>query len=185
MLDGAPFDTRDPELMARHQRCRSLLSAYNQSDPTDPEERRRLLDALLGRLGAGAWVEPPFFCDYGENIAIADGAFLNFNCVLLDANPIEIGAGVLIGPAVQIYTASHPLSAADRIRRDGRGPRYVTTARPVVIGEDAWIGGGAILLPGVEIGAGATIGAGAVVTKSVPARVFAAGNPCEVIRALN
>ncbi|MFZ4628687.1 MAG: sugar O-acetyltransferase, partial [Blastocatellia bacterium] len=137
-------------------------------------------------LGRDVWIELPFFCDYGENIHLGDGVFINYNCVLLDDNRIEVGDHVLIGPAVQIYTATHPLLAADRISggEAGQAP-YVTRTAPVRIGAQAWIGGGAILLPGVEIGARTTIGAGSVVTRSIPADVFAGGNPCRVIRELS
>ena len=186
MLAGEPYNSRDPELIARYHLARQLLRQFAEADSTDPAGRRAALEALLGRVGRNVWIEPPFFCDYGENILIGDDVFINYNCVLLDDNLIEIGNGVLIGPAAQIYTASHPLVASERILTgvDGRLEGYLTTTRPVRIGDRAWIGGGAIILPGVEIGAGTTIGAGSVVTKSVPPNCFAAGNPCRVIRDL-
>lgn len=186
MLAGEPYNSRDPELIARYHFARQLLRQFAEADSTDPAGRRGALEALLGRVGRNVWIEPPFFCDYGENILIGDDVFINYNCVLLDDNLIEIGSGVLIGPAAQIYTASHPLAADERIltAADGRPEGYLTTTSPVRIGDRAWIGGGAIILPGVEIGAGTTIGAGSVVTKSVPANCFAAGNPCRVIREL-
>lgn len=191
MLAGQPFDTRDPELMAAHRRARALLARYNaplsgaqaDDEAATPAE---ILRALLGQVGDGVWIEPPFFCDYGAQIEIGDAAFLNFNCVLLDAAPITIGAQTLIGPAAQIYTAAHPLEARDRVRPPGvDGPPYSTLARPVSIGARCWIGGGAILSPGVSIGDGSVIGAGAVVTRSVPPNVFAAGNPARVVRTLD
>lgn len=185
MLAGELYDSRDPALLARYRLARQLLRDLASPDADDLEVKNRLLTRLLGSLGRDVWIELPFFCDYGENIHLGDGVFINYNCVLLDDNRIEIGDHVLIGPAVQIYTATHPLLAAERISggQDGQAP-YVTRTAPVRIGTQAWIGGGAILQPGVEIGARTTIGAGSVVTRSIPADVFAAGNPCRVIREL-
>ena len=186
MLAGEPYDSRDPALLARYRLARQLLRDLAAPNAEDHEVKNRLLTQLLGRLGRDVWIELPFFCDYGENIHLGDGVFINYNCVLLDDNRIEVGDHVLIGPAVQIYTATHPLLAADRISggEAGQAP-YVTRTAPVRIGAQAWIGGGAILLPGVEIGARTTIGAGSVVTRSIPADVFAGGNPCRVIRELS
>lgn len=185
MLAGEPYDSRDPALLARYRLARQLLRDLASPEADDLEVKNRLLAQLLGHLGRNVWIELPFFCDYGENIHLGDGVFINYNCVLLDDNRIEIGDHVLIGPAVQIYTATHPLLAAERISggQTGQAP-YVTRTAPVRIGAHAWIGGGAILLPGVEIGARTTIGAGSVVTRSIPADVFAGGNPCRVIREL-
>ena len=182
MLAGEHYDSRDPELLARHHLARRLLRRFADAESADPSARSEVLVRLLGRLGRNVWIEPPFFCDYGENILIGDDVFVNYNCVLLDDNLIEIGNGVLIGPAVQIYTATHPLAADERILTgaDGRTTGYLTSSKPVRIGDRAWIGGGAIILPGVEIGANTTIGAGSVVTKSIPANSFAVGNPCRV-----
>ena len=124
------------------------------------------------------WLEPPFFCDYGANIELGERVFFNFNCVVLDVCPVRIGRFTLFGPAVQIYTAMHPLDP--ELRR--RGEEY---GKPVEIGSDVWVGGGAIILPGVRIGSRAVIGAGSVVTRDVPDAVFAAGNPCRIVRALD
>lgn len=186
MLAGEPYNSRDPELIARYHLARQLLRQFAEADSTDPNGRATALTRLLGRVGRNVWIEPPFFCDYGENILIGDDVFINYNCVLLDDNLIEIGDGVLIGPAAQIYTASHPIAAQERIltSADGRPEGYLTTTKPVRIGNRVWIGGGAIILPGVEIGAGTTIGAGSVVTRSIPANCFAVGNPCRVVREL-
>ncbi len=134
-----------------------------------------LLGELLGRLGDDAWIEPPFHCDYGWNVSLGAGAYLNFGCVILDCNPVRIGANVLLGPYVQVYAAFHPTDPA--LRRTGR-----ELAAPVTIGDNAWIGGGAIICPGVTIGEHTTIGAGSVVTRDIPAGVVAVGNPCRVLR---
>ena len=142
--------------------------------------RRRNGDAssteLLGYAN-DAWIQPPFFCDYGYNIALGSKVFFNFNCVVLDVMRVEIGNNVLFGPSVQIYTATHPLNAAER-------RTWRELAKPVTIGSDVWVGGGAIICPGVTIGDRSVIGAGSVVTRAIPADVFAAGNPCRVIRSL-
>lgn len=182
--DRAAFNTRDNKNLARLKRARHLLARYNSTGPENSDLRDEILEDLLGALPTGVWIEPPFHCDYGDNITFGAGCFVNVNCVILDGAPVEIGRGTLLGPGVQIYATTHPIHPEARMyERDGV-PCYHTTAAPVFIGEKVWIGGGAIILPGVRIGDGATIGAGAVVTKDVPERVFAAGNPCVVIRAL-
>ena len=122
-------------------------------------------------------IEPPFFCDYGTNIELGDKVFFNFNCVILDVAKVTIGSNVMFGPAVQIYTATHPMDAEER--RSG-----LEFAKPVRIGNDVWLGGGVIVCPGVTIGDAAVIGAGSVVVRDIPAGVFAAGNPCRVIREI-
>ncbi|BAS26348.1 sugar O-acetyltransferase [Limnochorda pilosa] len=175
MLAGELYDASDPQLVAERRRARLLLQALNATRDDQPEERARLIRELFGAAGEGTWIEPPFYCDYGSHITLGDGVFFNFNCVVLDVMPVTIGHRVLIGPAVQIYTATHPVSAAER--RKG-----LELARPVAVGDDVWIGGGAILCPGVRIGSGSVIGAGSVVTRSIPEGVLAAGNPCRVLR---
>jgi len=182
MLAGEPYNSRDPELLALYHRTKRLLAEFAGTASTDAGEKQRILKELLGGIGDGVWMEAPFFCDYGVNIRIGDGCFVNYNCVFIDNNVITIGNNVLIGPAVQLYTATHPLAAEERIRADGSG--YVTRAVPITIGDNVWIGGGAMVMPGVTIGANTTVGAGSVVTKDVPERCFAAGNPCRVIRNL-
>lgn len=178
----ATFDTRADDRMAQHHRTRALLAQYNSSASDDTAARAGLLGAVLGRCDAGVWIEPPFFCDNGKNIHLGAGVFMNFNCVILDGDRVEIGAGTLLGPAVQIYATTHPIDSAERMfDRDGV-PGYRTTAAPVTVGRNVWIGGGAIILPDVSIGDGTAIGAGSVVTASLPSGVFAAGNPCKVIR---
>lgn len=182
--DKAVFDTRADEPMRRLIRARELLASYNQTGPEDGDLRYEILDALLGQVGPGVWIEPPFFCDYGGHISGGAGCFVNTNCVILDGAPVTIVAGTLLGPGVQIYATSHPVHPDERVYdRDGV-PAYHSTAEPVTIGDKVWIGGGAIILPGISIGAGSAIGAGAVVTQDVPDLVFAAGNPARVIRKL-
>lgn len=176
MIAGEPYDPRDPELVLARRRARDLCQDLNATRDADERERRRILEALFATGGDSVWMEPPFFCDYGANIELGERVFFNFNCVVLDVCPVRIGRFTLIGPAVQIYTAMHPFDAAER--------RKAEYGKPVTIGEDVWIGGGAIVLPGVSIGARTVIGAGSVVTRDVPEGVFAAGNPCRVIRAI-
>lgn len=187
MLSGQPYDSRDPELIARYQQARTLLQDYAQLDSHELERRTEILRALLGRCGEGVWIEAPFYCDYGEQIFIGDRTFIHTQGIFLDSNTIHIGQDVLIGPNVQIYTATHPLEARERIRPfsadAGSGP-YVTFSRPVSIGDRCWIGGSTVILPGVKIGAETTIGAGSVVSRSIPAGVLALGNPCRVVRSL-
>lgn len=175
MLAGDLYDAGDPELAHARRRARDLLHRLNGSKDEDEALRRDVYDALFGAAGHGLWIEPPFYCDYGANIYLGDNVFFNFNCVVLDPAEVRIGSNVLFGPAVQVYTATHPLDW--RVRRQG-----LEAAHPIEIGSDVWIGGGAILCPGVRIGERTVIGAGAVVTKDVPPGTFAAGNPCRVIR---
>jgi maltose O-acetyltransferase len=174
MLAGELYDPADPELVAGRERARDLCQALNATRETEAEERRRILRDLFGAGGDTVWMQPPFFCDYGANIELGERVFFNFNCVVLDVCRVRIGAFTLFGPAVQIYTATHPFDPELR-RREEFG-------KPVEIGSDVWVGGGAIVLPGVKIGSRAVIGAGSVVTKDIPEGVFAAGNPCRVIR---
>lgn len=186
MLAGELYEAWDPDLVRRRARARDLTARFNASALDDPSEgrirnpdsiRQTLLRELLGGCGERVWVEPPFYCDYGENIELGDNVFLNFGCVMLDCARIRLGGNVLAGPYVQFYAGYHPLNARERIK----GPEM---AKPITIEQNVWLGGGVILCPGVTIGANTTIGAGSVVTKSVPAGVLAAGNPCRVIRQL-
>jgi maltose O-acetyltransferase len=177
MVAGELYDPLDQELCADRRRARLLCKAFNETRDDEPEERMRLIDELIPFAGKGVWIEPPFFCDYGHNIALGDKVFFNFNCVVLDVAPVRIGSGVLFGPAVQIYAATHPLRAAER--RTG-----LELSGAIEIGDEAWIGGGAIVCPGVRIGARSVIGAGSVVTRDIPDDVFAAGNPCRVVREI-
>jgi maltose O-acetyltransferase len=177
MLRGELYDAGDPQLVRARRRARELTRALNASRDQEQAERARLIAELFGSVGERVWIEPPFFCDYGTNIHLGRAVFFNFNCVILDPARVEIGDHVLLGPNVQVYTATHPLDYA--ARRTG-----LELARPVRIGSDVWIGGGAIISPGVSVGARSVIGAGSVVTRDIPAGVFAAGNPCRVVRHL-
>lgn len=177
MLAGELYNATDPQLSAERRKCRLLLKQLNDSADDQAELRQRLLRELLGAQGAGLWIEPPFYCDYGSNITVGHTVFFNFNCVILDVAAVTIGDHVMFGPNVQVYTATHPLDWRAR----AQGQEY---AKPIHIGSHVWVGGGAILCPGVQIGDRAVIGAGSVVTRDVPADVFAAGNPCRVIRPL-
>lgn len=177
MLAGEAYDASDVQLTAERLQARTLSQQLNALPPSAPEEQRReLLTRLLGQP-SNVSLTPPFHCDYGYNLRLGSQVYFNFNCVVLDVAPVSIGDRTLFGPAVQIYTASHPMDAAER--RQG-----VEFGKPVVIGEDVWVGGGSVICPGVSIGARSVIGAGSVVTRDIPADVFAAGNPCRVIRPL-
>lgn len=181
MIAGLPYDPADPVLVAERVRARELLQRLNACPPGDDGTRRALTRQLLGldRTGAetDAFLQAPFYCDYGYNIAVGAGFYCNFNCVILDVAPVRIGDRVLLAPAVQIYTATHPLDASTRVAG-------LESGQPVTIGNDVWIGGGAIILPGVTIGDRAVIGAGSIVTRDVPADVVVAGNPARVLRTL-
>ena len=177
MLAGELYDSLDPQLTNERTKARLLLQALNESREDQPEERSRILKELIPSAGEGLWLQPPFYCDYGSNMIIGEKVFFNFNCVVLDVAQVTIGSRTLFGPNVQIYTATHPMNHRER----ASGVEY---AKPIVIGEDVWIGGSAVICPGVTIGDRSVIGAGSVVTKDIPADVFAAGNPCRVIRPL-
>lgn len=177
MLSGRLYEAWDPDLVRRRTRARELTQRYNATGPNDQAQRETLLRELLGRVGAKPWIEPPFYCDYGDNIEFGDNVYLNFACVILDCAKVALGNNVLVGPNVQFYAAYHPLDARERIK----GPEL---AAPIAIHDNVWLGGGAIVCPGVTIGANTTIGAGSVVTKDIPAGVLAVGNPCRVVRSL-
>jgi len=174
-LAGESYNCLDPDLEAIRQVTRKLLRLYNRTE-TVPEQQA-ILRQLLGQIGRNSIIEPPFYCSYGQNIYIGDHVFLNVLCTILDGNAVHIGHHVMIGPAVQIYTAAHHLQAETRIQG-------WEVAKPIVIEENVWVGGGAILLPGVRIGRNAVVGAGAVVSRDVPANTVVVGNPAKVIRVI-
>ena len=176
MLAGELYDPLDADLVAARERARDLCMALNATKEAEADARRRILVDLFGAGGDTAWMQPPFYCDYGANIRLGERVYFNFNCVVLDVAEVTVGDYTLFGPAVQIYTAMHPMDHAAR--------RLQEYARPIAVGADVWVGGGAILCPGVTIGSRSVIGAGSVVTRDVPDDVFAAGNPCRVIRPI-
>ncbi|MCX6363313.1 MAG: sugar O-acetyltransferase [Actinobacteria bacterium] len=177
MIAGQLYRCADPELVAERIHARQVVRAYNATDPAAADERRALLSALFAQFGEGAALEPPFHCDYGWNIALGDGAYVNVDCVILDCAPVTIGALALIGPGVQLCAATHPVEPAQR----EAGQEY---ALPIVLGRSVWIGAGVVVGPGVTIGENSVVGAGSIVTRDVPADVVAAGNPCRVLRHL-
>ncbi len=185
MLAGQDYDSRDSELLKKYHRAKKILNTYNHLDSENSAEKDRLLTDLLHYKGSKVWIEPPFYCEYGEFISIGESSYIGPNCVFVDTNGITIGDNGLIGPCVQIYASRHPLKASERILYEGGQSRYVTSTSPVSIGENAWIGGGVIILPGVTIGDNVVIGAGSVVTKDIPDNVLAMGNPCKVIRTID
>lgn len=176
MLASELYDATDAQLVKERVYARDLTFEFNHTKPSDTEKRQELLKSLI-RVKGTFHIEAPFYCDYGYNIEIGNNFYANFGCVILDVNQVQIGQNVLLAPNVQIYTAAHPTDPAQRLT----GREF---ARPIVIGDNVWIGGGAILCPGVKVGNNVTIGAGSVVTKDIPDNVIAAGNPCKVIRSI-
>ncbi len=173
MLAGALYRATDPELQADNKVISAWMDHYNRSHTLSQPERQDLLAEMLGSVGEGVNIRPPFFCDYGYNIHLGAGVFMNFNCVVLDVVRVTIGDGTQIGPGVQILTADHPRDPAARAE-------MLEFGRPITIGANVWIGGGAIILPGVTVGDDALIGAGAVVTRDVPAGTTVVGNPARI-----
>ncbi len=177
MVAGLPYTIMDPELKKLRRKAHLCAYTYNRSDPMEGDPPSPVLRNLFGSFGADVFIETPFRCAYGVNIHLGDGAFLNTGCVILDCARVEIGAKALLGPAVQIYTAIHPLDPRERAA-------HIETAKPVTIGANAWIGGAAVILPGVTVGENAVVGAGSVVTRDVAANTVVAGNPAKVIRRI-
>ena len=177
MLSGQLYDAGDETLTAARGRAKRLTWRYHQLDPTDWDSRTQILQELLGHLGEDSWIEPPFRCDYGTQISIGDHFFANYDCIFLDVAPITIGNRVMFGPRVCLYTAGHPLDAATR----HTGLEF---GKPIAIGDDVWLGGNVVVLPGVTIGAGTVVAAGSVVRRDLPPHVLAAGNPCQVLRSI-
>ncbi len=175
MLAGEVYNCLDPDLDAERRKVKELLRLYDQTG-AEPE-RQPILQRLLGQIGQNSIIEPPFYCVYGRNIYLGDHVFLNVLCTILDCNEVRIGHHVMIGPNVQIYTAAHVLEAEPR-------NRGLEVAKPILIEDNVWIGGGAILLPGMRIGRNAVVGAGAVVSRDVPANTVVAGNPARVLREI-
>ena len=176
MLAGAPFRPDDPDLAADGERAARLVAGYDAE--LDRVRRHELLLELLGSVGGGTTIRSPFRCDYGYRISVGPYCFVNWGAVFLDSGPITLGEAVQLGPNVQLLTAAHPLDAVER--RAGW-----QTPAPISIGDNAWLGGGVIVLPGVTIGADAVVGAGSVVTRDVPPGVLVVGNPARVVRSLD
>ncbi|WP_225037301.1 sugar O-acetyltransferase [Winogradskyella sp. SM1960] len=177
MLSGELYDASDKKLTEERLNTRLLLKKINDLAENQEEKKNRLLEKLIPYKGKNLFIQTPFYCDYGTNIEIGEDVYFNFNCVVLDVMKVFIGSRTLIGPNVQIYTATHPINYKER----SSGLEF---AKAISIGEDVWIGGGVIICPGITIGDRTIIGAGSVVTKDVPSDMFAAGNPCKVIRKL-
>ena len=176
MVAGELYDPMDAELVTARTSARNLCQLLNASAEADTGTRRQILEELFGAGGDSVLMQPPFFCDYGANIELGERVFFNFNCIILDVCPVRIGSFTLFGPSVQILTPMHPWNAEARRKKE--------FGKPVEIGSDVWVGGGAIILPGVRIGARAVIGAGSVVSRDIPDGTFAAGNPCRVVREI-
>ncbi|MDJ1369936.1 sugar O-acetyltransferase [Gulosibacter molinativorax] len=167
----------DAELLAERERAADRYFQFNQTPPSETEQREALLDQLLPRRGANVSIVAPFYTDYGYNCVIGDGSFLNVGCYLMDGAPITFGKNCFIGPSCGFYTANHPLIAEER-------NAGLEKAQPITLGDNVWLGGNVTVLPGVTIGSGSVIGAGSVVTKDIPAGVIAVGNPCRVVREI-
>ena len=178
MLTGKMYDPMDSTLVKERHNAKLLFQEINQITDKEKSKRNKLLYSLLKNAKEGLWVEPPFYCDYGYNIKAGKNVFMNFNCCILDVMEVKIGDNCMLGPNVQIYTATHPLEANQR--NSGR-----EFAKPITIGNNVWIGGNAVICPGVDIGNNVVIGAGAIVTKSFPDDVFIAGNPARIIKTID
>lgn len=178
MLSGELYYAFDEALVKEREVVKDLLHTHNTLRPSQVKERAVILERLLGALGKESVVEQPFYCDYGYNIYAGNQFFANYGCTILDEAPVRFGDNVLLAPHVSIYTVGHPLNAERR--RAG-----LEFALPVTIGNNVWIGGNTVILPGVTIGDNTIIGAGSVVTKSIPANVVAVGNPCRVLREVS
>lgn len=178
MVAGQSYYSTDPELSAMRAATKRVLHEYNNTHPDEEDRRQELLRGLLGSVGEFLWIEPPFRCDYGQQITIGNGCFANYDLAILDCAPVTIGKLVLFGPRVTLATASHPVDFQLRV---GDMLEY---AEPITIGDGAWLGAHVVVGPGVTIGARSVIGAGSVVTRDIPPDVVAAGSPCRVIREI-
>lgn len=177
MISGSLYNGSDPEIVALRKKATKLLKVINGS-ASDEQSVNNAVANLIGRYSSLPVIVPPFYCDYGSNIQLGKNVYFNFNCVLLDVCPIEIGDDVLFGPNVQVYAAAHPLDWQTR----ASGLEF---GKPISIGNNVWIGGSSVICPGVTIGKKSVVGAGSVITKDIPEGVLAAGNPCRIIRDLD
>ncbi len=180
MLAGEIYDCGDTELITRWHLAKRLQQQYNMTDSREREKLFAILNDLLGSQGSNVWISAPFFVDYGENIHIGNNVEINMNCLFRDCNRITIGNNSGIGPGVHIYTVTHPVNPTERLPEDSIF--WKSSTAPVTIGNNVWIGGSSVILPGVTIDDNVTIGAGSVVTKSIPKNCVAVGNPCRIIR---
>jgi len=176
MITGLAYQANDPQLVELRATVRKKLGPYNQVGIHKTDDQLQMLKNILGKMGDGSWIEPPFYCDYGFNITVGNDFYMNFDGVILDVAPVIIGNNVMCGPKVQLLTATHSIDA------QVRNFSGTELGKPIIIGNRVWIGAGVIVCPGVSIGDETVIGAGSVVTRDVPPRVFAAGNPCKVIK---
>jgi maltose O-acetyltransferase len=177
MLDGELYNAADQELVEGRENARRLTRLYNQTIETDYESRTDILKELFGSTGEQFYIEPTFRCDYGYNIHIGENFYGNFDCVILDVCEVKIGKNCFMAPGVHIYTAAHPIHPLERIA----GPEF---GKPVTIGDNCWIGGRAVINPGVTIGDNVVVASGAVVTKDVPDNVIVGGNPARIIKEI-
>lgn len=178
MLAGELYDANyNEELQKEREKAKDLCYEYNQIKPSKQEEKRKIIKQLLGKTKQNFLIEQPFMCDYGYNIEIGENFYANHNLIILDGNKVTFGDNVFIAPNCAFYTAGHPLDPEQR----NKGLEY---AKPIEVGDNVWIGGNVVVLPGVKIGDNCVIGAGSVVTKDVPENSVAVGNPCKVIRKL-
>ncbi len=177
MLAGQHYDAADSQLLEERLTCRELLLRFNRSSPSQAAERKAIISDLLGSHGRKIYIEPPFWCDYGSNIEAGNNFYANFGCTLLDVAAIKFGDDVQLGPGVQLYTATHPLDP--EIRKSG-----IEYGLAITVGHNVWIGGSAVLCPGISVGDNSVIAAGSVVTKDVPANVVVGGNPAKTIKSL-
>lgn len=177
MVAGDLYFADDPQLLQESRRAEALTKEYNESSPLDPARRMRILADLVGSIGEETEIRPPFYCDYGCNLHIGARTFVNFGLFALDVAEIRVGDDVQIGPGVQLLTPTHPLEPEPRRAK-------WEAAKPIAIGDNAWLGGGVVVCPGITIGADTVVGAGAVVTRDLPAGVLAVGNPARVVRSL-
>lgn len=188
-LAGELFNTSDSQIQQRIHRARKLTKKYNATESTEADRRREVLQELFAVIGSNVAIDTPFYCDYGCHISVGSNVIININCTFVDCNTITIGNNVLIASNVQMYTATHSTQEAERLVHnwdESMGvPYFRTYALPIVVEDNVWIGGGAIVLPGVTIGKNSVIGAGSVVNKSIPANCIAVGNPCKVIKRLD
>lgn len=177
MIDGEYYLAGDSVLVKDRRRSKNLLHRLNVTEYRITKKAREIIKELIPNAGPNLYIEPPFFCDYGYNISCGENVYFNVNCVVLDCAKVTIGSNVFFAPGVQLYTATHPLDAELR--------KTLENALAINIGNDCWIGGNAIILPGITIGNGVVIGAGSVVTKNIPDNVMAVGNPAKVVKKLN